>query len=89
MSKKPLTNGEIHNFYRYGRCHCGAKKWEREPFCAGCYRELSPETKESLRRKFGKGFETAFRVAVREIAGEKSEEIWFGVDKLTGELNIL
>lgn len=69
MAKAILTNADIYHIWRYGKCIYEARKWERSPFCSGCYADLSRETKTELTRKFGQGFERAFRKALTELNG--------------------
>ena len=66
-----LTNQNIFDIFRSGKCVCGEPKWEREPFCEGCFKEISQKTKKRLAQPERKSlFVSAFRRALKEIDGD-------------------
>ena len=69
MSQAIRTNADIYHNFISSHCRCGAAKWEKSAFCAGCYGDLSKEAKKRLGAKFGRGFETAYRKAILELEG--------------------
>lgn len=78
-----FTKADIYNFWRYGQCPCGARKFERQAFCAECYAEVSPATKKHLKAEIGRsgkrqvlkpGFNDVYKKAWRERNGESVGE---------------
>lgn len=48
-------------------CECGRAKPVRKAFCIRCWRRLSEPTRQSLYRRLGGGFESAYTAALEEI----------------------
>jgi len=46
---------------------CGSAKRMAQTMCPGCYRKLSPETKQDLYRRIGNGYEAAVEKAMAEL----------------------
>jgi len=58
------------------KCRCGKSKKAWRSFCYGCFKQLSYPLQRALYKRFGEGYEEAYRSAIAElfndaIRGEK------------------
>lgn len=60
-SPAELTDREIFNFFLSDICYCGKSKKSKMSHCQSCYHALLPEAKRDLYKRFGQGYEQAYR----------------------------
>lgn len=60
------------------QCRCARPKQPRQTFCRACYYALSPEMRQALYFKLGKGYEAAYVAAVNVLvhAGRVQRPEW-------------
>lgn len=65
-----LTDRDILDALMSSQCQCGAKKKSRMSHCSKCYYKLPPEARSTLYRKFGSGYEQAYRNSLVILNGK-------------------
>lgn len=55
------------------KCQCGATKQPKRSFCGRCFARLSPELKGRLYLPVGRGYEEAWKDALKHLKGEPND----------------
>lgn len=77
MEPSALTTATIWATFRGTRCAvCGGRKYKHNAFCSVCYQRLPRILKKSLWKRFGEGFEEAYRVCVAWFPEHRVEQEW-------------
>lgn len=68
---KKLTDHDILTILQGRECFtCRARKIEMRSFCPRCYYAVTPDTRQTLYRRFGEGYAQAFIAALNELGVE-------------------
>lgn len=63
-----LGNAQMLDILKGKECWCGEWKKPMMSHCRRCYFALPPEMRQALYRRFGQGYEEAFRASLRALA---------------------
>lgn len=69
-----LTKKVIFEYFANNICPCGARKWTYTAFCFECENQLSADVLKRLGKRFGQGFEDAFRDGINELGRDENDD---------------